>query len=608
MDASLNEDLGIVISTEARTKNNKTLRHNSRSIYYGLTFWSPNINSVRVPHRGRGQEIYGEDPYLISQLGVNSVEGMQDDNPNYDWVIAMPTHFADHSGPHLQLEGFQRIYLQPGEMKQVIFKLDPRQLSEVASASSSLSRAVTGSAGPDWAKMRAAMVPATRQFEEARRILLALRQAGFEAYLAGGCVRDLILGREPADYDVATSATPDIVLGMFERTFAVGAHFGVVLVAPADENDLFITEVATFRTDGIYSDGRHPDVVQYTRSAERDVRRRDFTINGLLLDPLRATGDLRDAVIDHVGGLADLDAGVVRAIGRAELRFEEDRLRMLRAVRFAARFGFDIASDTLEAIRALASRIHAVSRERIRDELIKMLTEGHARRAFELLGETGLLAQVLPEVARMKGVEQPPQFHPEGDVWVHTLLLLEQLEPGCSMTLAWGALLHDVGKPATFRRAPDRIRFDGHVEVGVAIAREICRRLRFSNDEAQQILSLIENHMRFMNATQMKASTLKRFFRLHDFAEHLALHRMDCLAASGDLEYWEYVRERWQAMPEEVVRPPRLITGRELIAAGYPPGARFREMLQAVEDAQLEGAIATQEEALKLVLSHFPRN
>ena len=235
-----------------------------------------------------------------------------------------------------------------------------------------------------------------------------------------------------------------------------------------------------------------------------------------------------------------------------------------------------------------------------------MLTEGHARRAFELLDETGLLNEVLPEVARMKGVEQPPQFHPEGDVWVHTLMLLEQLEPGCSMTLAWGALLHDVGKPPTFRRAPDRIRFDGHVEIGVAMGAEICRRFRFSNDETRQVLALIENHMRFMDAQRMKASTLKRFFRLERFEEHLALHRMDCLAASGNLEHWEFVRERFSSMPEEVVRPKPLITGRELIAAGYAPGARFREMLRAAEDAQLEGTIATAEEALKLVRERFP--
>jgi len=469
---------------------------------------------------------------------------------------------------------------------------------------------------------------AKSQFEAAMQIIETLRARGYEAYFAGGCVRDLLLGREPADYDVATNATPDVVLEMFPRTFAVGAHFGVVLVATCGEADLSeesVTEestkpveVATFRSDLAYSDGRHPDGVRYTKTAEEDVKRRDFTINGLLLDPLRGgrlleerlrePKVLRGAVIDYVGGVADLDAGVIRAIGRPELRFEEDRLRMLRAVRFAARFGFEIETETMRAIRALAPRIDAVSRERVRDELTKMLTEGHARRAFELLDEAGLLAEVLPEIARMKGVEQPPQYHPEGDVWIHTLMLLEQLEPGCSMTLAWGALLHDVGKPPTFRRAADRIRFDGHAEMGVAMGAEICRRFRFSNEEAHQILALIENHMRFMDVQRMKESTLKRFFRLERFEEHMALHRMDCMAGSKFLDHWNYVRERLATLPAAAVRPKPLITGRELIAAGYKPGEGFREMLRAAEDAQLEGTIATEEEALRLVRERFPRD
>ncbi|MGP8271739.1 MAG: CCA tRNA nucleotidyltransferase [Terracidiphilus sp.] len=452
------------------------------------------------------------------------------------------------------------------------------------------------------------MFPGSRQFEAALQVVKELRSAGYEAYLAGGCVRDLLLGRDPKDYDVATSATPDTVLNLFKRTFAVGAHFGVVLVADGDEEGYITTEVATFRSDGAYSDGRHPDEVRYTKSAEEDVRRRDFTINGLLLDPLPSGTDLRASVIDYVGGVAGLDAGVIRAIGSPEARFGEDRLRMLRGVRFAARFGFELDPETAAAMRQLAPRIHAVSRERVRDELTKMLTEGHARRALESLDETELLSEVLPEIARMKGVEQPPQFHPEGDVWTHTLMLLEQLEPGCPLTLAWGALLHDVGKPPTFRRAPDRIRFDGHVEVGVAMAAEICRRFRFSNDETQQILALIENHMRFADAERMKASTLKRFFRLTDFEQHLALHRMDCLAGSRNLDHWEFVRERYLAMPEETVRPHPLITGRELITAGYVPGAGFKEMLRAVEDAQLEGTIGTAEEALRLVSERYPRS
>jgi poly(A) polymerase len=476
------------------------------------------------------------------------------------------------------------------------------------------------------------MLAQSEKFEAAVRIARTLRDSGYEAYLAGGCVRDLLLGHEPKDYDVATSATPDVVLGMFARTFAVGAHFGVVLVQDEEvcaadaEGEKAVTEVATFRSDGAYSDGRRPDEVKYTGSAEEDVQRRDFTINGLLLDALRAaemqaagpsaslrfaeddseTDALRLAVIDHVGGLADLDAGIIRAIGRPERRFEEDQLRLLRAVRFAARFRFEIEPATMAAMRRLAAKVQGVSRERVRDELTRMLTEGKARGAFELLDETDLLVQVLPEISRMKGVAQPKQFHPEGDVWIHTRMLLEQLEPGCALTLAWGALLHDVGKPSTFREAPDRIRFDGHVEVGAAIAAEICRRFRFSNEETRQILALIENHMRFADAQRMKASTLKRFFRLENFEQHLALHRMDCMAASGNLDHWNFVRERYEAMPEEAVRPAPLITGRELIAAGYTPGAQFKQMLNAVEDAQLEGAIATADEAMAWVRSQFP--
>jgi poly(A) polymerase len=463
------------------------------------------------------------------------------------------------------------------------------------------------------------MLSNTPQFAAALHIVQTLRSSGYDAYLAGGCVRDLLLSREPLDYDVATSATPDVVLDMFPRTFAVGAHFGVVLVASdigseCEEGSVAercVTEVATFRSDGVYSDGRHPDEVRYTKTAHEDVQRRDFTINGLLLDPMklvdshRHTSAVREAVLDYVDGLDDLDARVIRAIGDPLRRFEEDQLRLLRAVRFAARFNFTLDPQTAAAIRALAGRIHAVSRERVRDELSKMLTEGKARRAFELLDQTDLLVQVLPEISRMKGIAQPPQFHPEGDVWIHTLMLLEQLEPGCSVMLAWGALLHDVGKPPTFRVAPDRIRFDGHVEVGVAIGADICRRFRFSNDETRQILSLIENHMRFADAPRMRASTLKRFFRLNNFPEHLALHRMDCLAAHANLDIYNFVRDNYAAMPEDTVRPRPLLTGNELIAAGYTPGPQFKSMLQAVEDAQLEGAIATAGEALALVRERF---
>lgn len=457
-------------------------------------------------------------------------------------------------------------------------------------------------------------------FLAALYIVRELRSRGYQAFLAGGCVRDLLLGRSPKDYDVATSAEPQVVLDLFPRTFAVGAHFGVVLVSQSDEitgGESALTEVATFRSDGAYSDGRRPDAVRYTQSAEEDVQRRDFTINGLLLDPeiltqsqnTESTSTLRAGVLDYVHGLADLDAGILHAIGNPTLRFEEDHLRMLRAIRFAARFQFAINSATFTAIQSCASHITQVSQERIRDELTRMLTEGHARHAFELLDSSGLLIHVLPEVARLKGVEQPPQFHPEGDVWTHTLMLLSQLEPGASLTLAWGALLHDIGKPATFTPPTgpdDRIRFNGHVEVGEAIAAQICRRLRFSNEETAQILALVHHHMRFGDVHHMKPATLKRFFRLDRFPEHLALHRMDATASHGALDNYRLALEQFQSMPEEEVHPEPLLTGRQLIALGYQPGPQFKAILHAVEEAQLEGNIHTSEEAVAYVETHFP--
>jgi putative nucleotidyltransferase with HDIG domain len=436
--------------------------------------------------------------------------------------------------------------------------------------------------------------------DAAAQIVARLRAAGHQAYFVGGCVRDLLLGREPQDFDVATSALPDQVLTLFEKTFAVGAHFGVVLVCTGEPE--ITTEVATFRSDGVYSDGRHPDAVRFSSSPEEDVKRRDFTINGMLLDPAN------NEVLDFVGGRNDLKAGLVRAIGDPGDRFAEDKLRMLRAVRFAARFTFDLEPSTATAIRELAPAVNQVSRERVRDELTRMLTEGRARNSFEMLDATGLLVQVLPELAKMKGVAQPPQYHPEGDVWVHTMLLLAGLPAGCPPALAWAALLHDVGKPATFRVAPDRIRFDGHVETGVRIAEEICRRLRFPNHETEQILLLIANHMRFADAPRMKESTLKRFFRLPHFDQHLALHRLDCLASHGSLELYDFARGRFENLPEEQVRPPLLLTGKDLIAAGYHPGPQFTEMLAMAEDAQLEGAVRSREQALALVQEHWPRS
>jgi poly(A) polymerase len=432
--------------------------------------------------------------------------------------------------------------------------------------------------------------------ELAEQICATLRRHGHQAYFVGGCVRDLELGRVPADYDVCTDARPDRVQELFPRSLAVGARFGVILVV----EDGVQIEVATFRSDIGYSDGRHPDHVEYSDSPQEDVRRRDFTINGLLMDP--ATGE----VLDYVGGRADLRAGIVRAIGDPRLRFAEDKLRMLRAVRFAARFGFQIEPETMAAAQSLAGQIAQVSPERIRDELTKLLTEGAARRGFELLDETGLLAAVLPDIARMKGVQQPPQFHPEGDVWIHTRMMLEKLEPNCSPTLAWGVLLHDVGKPPTFTAAKGpgtRIRFDGHVEVGARMAEHICRSLRFSNEDTEQIEKLVANHLRFKDVHEMRIATLKRFVRLPRFEEHLELHRLDCLASHGNLDAYTFVQQFLLETPAEKVYPPKLVTGDDLKSMGLLPGPRFREILLAVEEAQLEGRLQDRESALQFARS-----
>ena len=443
--------------------------------------------------------------------------------------------------------------------------------------------------------------------EAAAAVAHSLAGAGYRAYLVGGCVRDLLMGHAPKDYDVATDARPDEVMALFRRAFGVGAHFGVVLVPMLVDGQEIVAEVATFRSDGVYSDGRRPDEVAYTDDPQQDVLRRDFTINGMLLDVDKylASGDAAAATLDYVGGREDLQARVVRAIGKAVRRFSEDKLRMLRAVRFAARFGFAIERESFAAIRVLAAEIGQVSRERVRDELTRMLTEGRAAAAFEMLEKSGLLTQVLPEVAAMRGVAQPPEWHPEGDVWVHTLLLLEKLPAGCAATLAWGALLHDVGKPPTYT-VSDRIRFNGHAEVGTRMAAAICRRLRFSNEEADQILALVANHMRFGDVEKMKESTLKRFFRLPRFAEHLELHRLDVTSSHNRLELYDFAKARYEAAPVEEVRPRLLVTGSKLIAAGYRPGPGFRAMLDAAEDAQLEGTITTTEEGLALVRELFP--
>jgi len=417
-------------------------------------------------------------------------------------------------------------------------------------------------------------------------IVARLRQAGHSAFLVGGCVRDLLLGVAPKDFDVATSAQPDELLRLFPDAAQVGAHFGVVLVHEAGAR----VEVATFRSDLGYVDGRRPVAVHFETDPRQDVLRRDFTLNSLLLDPV--TGE----ILDFTGGRADLETKLIRAIGDPEKRFREDHLRLLRAVRFAARLGFGIESQTFAAIRHLAPLIHSVSAERIRDEIARILTEGGARYGLELLDATGLLQEILPEIAAMKGVAQPPEFHPEGDVWTHTLIMLEGLRDP-SLTLALGVLLHDVGKPATFRIA-DRIRFDGHVGKGVEIAHALLTRLRFPNDVIEGAEALIANHMKFMETPRMRESTLKRFMRMPDFEEHMALHRLDCLSSHGHLDNYEFLRRKQLETPPDQLKPAPLLTGKDLIKVGYRPGPMFGIVLSEIEDAQLEGRISTTDEAL----------
>lgn len=436
--------------------------------------------------------------------------------------------------------------------------------------------------------------PPNPKLKVAVEIVRKLRAGKFQAYFVGGCVRDLVMDREPADYDVATDATPQQVLEIFPEGITVGEAFGVIIV-PREAGNV---EVATFRSDGRYGDGRHPDDVSFARTPEEDVRRRDFTINGLLFDPVKKK------VLDLVGGQTDIHRRVVRTIGDPLDRFAEDRLRMLRAVRFAARFDFALDPAALDAIRKLAPEIKTVSAERIRDEVLKILTEARARRGFELLDQTGLLAEVLPEIKAMQGVEQPPEFHPEGDVWIHTLMMLEGLRSP-SKTLALGVLLHDVGKPRTFS-VRERIRFDGHVEIGATMAEEICTRLRMPTRDTERVVELVRHHLRFKDFPRMKRSTQMRFLRMEGFDEHLELHRLDCLSSHRNLENYEMARRLLAETPVEEIKPAPLVNGDDLIARGYTPGPAFKDILRAVEDAQLEGKIRTRQDAIQLVEEQFP--
>jgi len=423
------------------------------------------------------------------------------------------------------------------------------------------------------------------------KIVKTLRSHGFQAYLVGGCVRDILMGVPAKDWDIATDARPEHIKSLFKKTIPVGAKFGVMIVRMGGKN----YEVATFRRDLVYKDGRHPSAVRFA-TPEQDAQRRDFTINGMFYDPVKKK------VLDFVGGFKDLEAGVIRAIGNPEARFEEDKLRLLRAVRFSARFEFPIERKTICAIKQHAAEISEVSAERVREELIMIFTQKNPGIGLALLDKSGLLKAMLPEVSKMKGVAQPEQFHPEGDVFTHTRLMLDRMKD-TTPELAFAVLLHDIGKPGTFKVA-ERIRFDGHAGLGAEMAHKILRRLRFSNRQIQTVCSLVKEHLRFIDAPKMKQSTLKRFLRLPDFDLHLELHRLDCMASHQDLSTYDYVKKalrRFRAEEKKLKsKPRRLLTGDDLIALGLAPGPVFKDILLAVEDAQLEGKVRTKAQAVQL--------
>lgn len=424
-----------------------------------------------------------------------------------------------------------------------------------------------------------------------------LQQAGHAAYFAGGCVRDELLGLDPHDYDIATSATPAEVQKIFPKTLAVGAHFGVILVM--EHGHAF--EVATFRSDHEYLDGRRPEAVTFS-TPEEDAERRDFTINGMFHDPVA------DEIIDFVGGQADLKARVLRAIGDPVARFQEDKLRLLRAVRFAARFDCEIDPATWEAVRAHAADIHAVSAERVRGELVKTLVHPNRLRGFDLLDQSGLLGEILPEIEALKGCEQPPQFHPEGDVFVHTRRMIELLPPGASATLALSVLFHDIGKPPTFRyhAHEDRIRFNGHDRVGAEMTERVMERLRFSRAETGRVVEAVRQHMVFKDVRNMRTAKLKRFMAREGFEDELELHRVDCLSSHGALDNYDFLKAKAEEFASEPLIPPPLVTGRDLIALGWKPGPHFGPVLEAAQTAQLEGTITTPEDALEWVKQNHP--
>lgn len=433
---------------------------------------------------------------------------------------------------------------------------------------------------------------------QAEEIIRRLKTSGYEAYFVGGCVRDFILGKVSSDYDIVTSALPEQVIDFFPNTVSIGAKFGVVAVIFKGHP----YEVATFRSDDTYEDGRHPSSIRFS-SAKEDVFRRDFTINGLLMDP-----DTNE-IIDYVNGRFDIEKKIIRTIGDPDSRFNEDYLRMLRAIRFSANLDFGMEPETKKAIERNASKINQISAERLREELSKILTRGGSRAGFELMIQTNILKEILPEVDRLKGVEQPPRFHPEGDVWQHTLKMLELLpkngETDKNLCLAWGTLLHDVGKALTRSEDEKGVHFYGHVEKGEEIADDIMQRLRFSRVQRETVLNLIRQHMVFMNVQKMRPGRLKRFLRMPDFDLHLELHRLDCAASHGMLDNYEFCRDQLQILDLDDLHPPRMLTGDDLISLGFTRGIIIGEILLALEEEQLEGRIKTPEEAREYVLTNW---
>ena len=436
----------------------------------------------------------------------------------------------------------------------------------------------------------------TSEMEQtARSIVARLRDRGHVAYFAGGCVRDLVRGQQPKDFDVATDARPEQVEAIFPRTYAVGAHFGVIVVL---ENS-FQVEVATFRSDGLYIDGRHPVDVHFS-SAEEDARRRDFTINGMFYDPVA------EQVIDFVGGRADLQAKIVRAIGEPEQRFAEDRLRMLRAIRFATVLGYEIDPATWQAIVNRSGSITDISAERIRDELVKIFLSPNRLLGFDRLDSSGLLRAVLPELSPMKGCAQPEQFHPEGDVFQHTRLMLDLLPEKVSVPLVLSVLFHDVGKPPTASVDENgRIRFNGHDRVGAEMTERIMERLRFSRAEIDDTVEMVRQHMVFKDVPRMRVAKLKRFMARPTFGDELELHRVDCASSHRMMENYEFLQQKKEEFASEPIIPPPLVRGDDLIAMGLKPGPKFGEILEAVETRQLEGGLKTREEALEWVRREF---